>query len=86
MLNIEFPQYYKLPVGEWLVSEGFMMDNSDGKADRRELYLAPAVTVTHIVFSLCRVSDDKMVCALKMPRHARDESFVRKIVKLCFKS
>lgn len=82
MLNIEFPQYYKEPVGRWLVSEG-LLDGPAKASERLGLYLAPAVTPTHIVFSLCREDDDVMVMALKLRRHPGDKSFVRKINILC---
>ena len=64
-----------------------MLDNGDGQAERRDLYLVPVATSTHIVFSLCRVKDDQMVYALKLPRHKGDTGFVLLIVKmLCLPS
>jgi hypothetical protein len=87
LLNIDFPSYYKKPVGAWLAQEGFMLGNQNGQAERRDLYLVPVVTTSHIVFSLCRVKDDRMVHALKLPRHKKDTKFVLVIVKmLCLPS
>ena len=86
-MNIEFPPYYKEAVELWLLSEGFMTSDKPKEVDRRELYLSPGFTRRHLVFALCRVADDKMVYALKVPRHKGDTKFVKRIFDtLCFKS
>lgn len=85
MSDIRIPQCYRRPLNAWLRSEFGLKSEVEayGYASAMGLFISPAITMTHIVFAICRKSDDKMVHAIKLDRdHEKDASFVRRALTL----
>lgn len=81
--KIQIPKCYRKPVLAWM-DEFARGASSEGdkvavmKAE--DLCLMPCITSTVIVFALCRMSDQKMVRALKLERHGSDAVFVAGVI------
>lgn len=79
------PACYRQPLQDWSYKTFGVRTEAEtyNYAVTHGLYISPAISQTHIVFAICRESDNVMTYALKLVRdHEKDADFVRQALTL----